>query len=139
MQLHCPNCGSALNIVTRQGIEIDVCPSCGGVWLDHGELDKIVSRSAEQHHRSYHGEGIYTDDVQKRKRGKPRRKKDERYEARYRDDDRRRRDDDDVETRELVDVGGRERDAVLPGDGRHALGIRRAEPTHVDARAAEVV
>lgn len=103
MQLHCPNCGSALNIVTRQGIEIDVCPSCGGVWLDHGELDKIVSRSAEQHHRSYHGEGIYTDDVQKRKRGKPRRKKDERYEARYRDDDRRRRDDDDDRRRRYDD------------------------------------
>jgi len=30
----------------RQGIEIDYCPSCRGVWLDRGELDKIIERSA---------------------------------------------------------------------------------------------
>jgi hypothetical protein len=30
----------------RQGIEIDYCPECRGVWLDRGELDKIVERSA---------------------------------------------------------------------------------------------
>lgn len=30
----------------RQGIEIDYCPQCRGVWLDHGELDKIIERSA---------------------------------------------------------------------------------------------
>jgi Zn-finger nucleic acid-binding protein len=32
----------------RQGIEIDYCPSCRGVWLDRGELDKIIERSAQQ-------------------------------------------------------------------------------------------
>lgn len=32
----------------RQGIEIDYCPQCRGVWLDRGELDKIVERSAAQ-------------------------------------------------------------------------------------------
>jgi Zn-finger nucleic acid-binding protein len=30
----------------RQGVEIDYCPSCRGVWLDRGELDKIIERSA---------------------------------------------------------------------------------------------
>jgi Zn-finger nucleic acid-binding protein len=33
----------------RQGVEIDYCPECRGVWLDRGELDKIISRAAEQH------------------------------------------------------------------------------------------
>ena len=32
----------------RQGIEIDYCPQCRGVWLDRGELDKIIERSAPQ-------------------------------------------------------------------------------------------
>jgi Zn-finger nucleic acid-binding protein len=32
----------------RQGIEIDYCPSCRGVWLDRGELDKIIERNASQ-------------------------------------------------------------------------------------------
>jgi Zn-finger nucleic acid-binding protein len=31
----------------RQGVEIDYCPSCRGVWLDRGELDKLIERSAE--------------------------------------------------------------------------------------------
>ena len=46
--LNCPSCpagGAALVIVERQGIEIDYCPTCRGVWLDRGELDKIVERS----------------------------------------------------------------------------------------------
>jgi Zn-finger nucleic acid-binding protein len=33
-----------LNSAQRQGVEIDVCPQCRGVWLDRGELDKIVDR-----------------------------------------------------------------------------------------------
>jgi len=32
----------------RQGIEIDYCPECSGVWLDRGELDKVIERSASQ-------------------------------------------------------------------------------------------
>jgi hypothetical protein len=32
----------------RQGVEVDYCPECRGVWLDRGELDKIIARSAEQ-------------------------------------------------------------------------------------------
>ena len=43
--MKCPVDHSSLNRSTRQGIEIDTCPTCRGVWLDRGELDKIVSRS----------------------------------------------------------------------------------------------
>lgn len=45
--MNCPACGN-LNLVMseRQGIEIDYCPTCRGVWLDRGELDKIIERSS---------------------------------------------------------------------------------------------
>jgi uncharacterized protein len=41
----CPHCGVGLTMSERQGIEIDYCPQCRGVWLDRGELDKIIARS----------------------------------------------------------------------------------------------
>ena len=45
--MKCPVCPqSALVMSDRQGIEIDYCPTCRGVWLDRGELDKIIERSA---------------------------------------------------------------------------------------------
>lgn len=44
--LPCPVCKVALTMSERQGIEIDYCPQCRGVWLDRGELDKIIERSA---------------------------------------------------------------------------------------------
>lgn len=43
----CPNDQTPLVMSDRQGIEIDYCPQCRGVWLDRGELDKIIERSAE--------------------------------------------------------------------------------------------
>jgi Zn-finger nucleic acid-binding protein len=43
--LLCPNCQVQLVMSDRQGIEIDYCPQCRGVWLDRGELDKIIERS----------------------------------------------------------------------------------------------
>ena len=42
----CPIDGAPLVMSERSGIEIDYCPTCRGVWLDRGELDKIVERSA---------------------------------------------------------------------------------------------
>ena len=42
----CPIDGTPLVMSERQNIEIDYCPSCRGVWLDRGELDKIIERSA---------------------------------------------------------------------------------------------
>lgn len=42
----CPACKTVeLAMTERQGIEIDYCPSCRGVWLDRGELDKIIERT----------------------------------------------------------------------------------------------
>jgi Zn-finger nucleic acid-binding protein len=45
----CPVDGTALTMSERSGIEIDYCPTCRGVWLDRGELDKIIERSGQQH------------------------------------------------------------------------------------------
>jgi len=47
--MKCPVC-TTVNLVMsdRQGVEIDYCPECRGVWLDRGELDKIIERSAAQ-------------------------------------------------------------------------------------------
>ena len=44
----CPIDGTPLVMSERQGIEIDYCPSCRGVWLDRGELDKIVERASAE-------------------------------------------------------------------------------------------
>ena len=46
--MKCPNDGSTLTMSERSGIEIDYCPECRGVWLDRGELDKIIERSMAQ-------------------------------------------------------------------------------------------
>ena len=43
--MKCPNDGATLTMSERSGIEIDYCPECRGVWLDRGELDKILERS----------------------------------------------------------------------------------------------
>ncbi len=72
----CPRCGVGLAMSERQGIEIDYCPQCRGVWLDRGELDKIIDRA-----------GAAFDAAA---RPQPR---DERGRDRYDDDDRRWRDD----------------------------------------------
>ncbi len=44
--MNCPIDGTALQMADRQGIEIDYCPQCRGVWLDRGELDKIIERTS---------------------------------------------------------------------------------------------
>ena len=40
----CPVDGTTLAMTDRQGVEIDYCPQCRGVWLDRGELDKLIER-----------------------------------------------------------------------------------------------
>lgn len=45
--MNCPVCTTPLHAVDRQGIEIDHCPRCRGVWLDRGELDKLIERSTQ--------------------------------------------------------------------------------------------
>jgi Zn-finger nucleic acid-binding protein len=87
----CPNCNETLVMSERQGVEIDYCPKCRGVWLDKGELDKIIERSAENETRSqqyekpddryrdddrYREENRLRDDEYYKKHGKyPQRKK----------------------------------------------------------------
>lgn len=45
--MQCPVCeDTKLQMAERQGVEIDYCPDCRGIWLDRGELDKIIERSA---------------------------------------------------------------------------------------------
>lgn len=43
--MNCPSDGTTLLMSERQGVEIDYCPECRGVWLDRGELDKILERA----------------------------------------------------------------------------------------------
>jgi Zn-finger nucleic acid-binding protein len=45
--MKCPNCNVSLVMTDRSVIEIDYCPDCLGVWLDRGELDKIIERSSQ--------------------------------------------------------------------------------------------
>lgn len=74
--MKCPACNVNLVMTERKGVEIDYCPDCRGVWLDRGELDKIVERSSDEqgpsHHGNYghkHGNPSYQDkDFYKRKR-----------------------------------------------------------------------
>ena len=44
----CPVCKVGLAMSDRQGVEIDYCPQCRGVWLDRGELDKIIERNSTE-------------------------------------------------------------------------------------------
>ena len=75
----CPNCGAELVMSDRQGVEIDYCPKCRGVWLDRGELDKIMERSALSAQKSaprYQEDNrpYYDDDDDNRYYGKKKRK-----------------------------------------------------------------
>ncbi len=46
--MNCPVCNIALTMTERQGVEIDYCSKCRGVWLDRGELDKIIERASSE-------------------------------------------------------------------------------------------
>ncbi|SPD73565.1 conserved hypothetical protein [uncultured Desulfobacterium sp.] len=71
--MNCPICSVQLVMSERQGIEIDYCPKCRGVWLDRGELDKIIERSVSEppqaqyresgyaSHKDHHGKGHHGD------------------------------------------------------------------------------
>ncbi|HEX2027331.1 MAG TPA: zf-TFIIB domain-containing protein [Nitriliruptorales bacterium] len=70
--MNCPVDDTVLQMTERSGIEIDYCPQCRGVWLDRGELDKIIERSESD---------VPPDD--RRYRDRDRRERDDRG---YRDD-----------------------------------------------------
>ncbi len=42
--MNCPRCSTQLSMSNKHGVEIDFCPSCRGIWLDRGELEKIMER-----------------------------------------------------------------------------------------------
>jgi Zn-finger nucleic acid-binding protein len=82
--MNCPICNIPLNVSERQGVEIDHCSKCRGVWLDRGELDKIIERSTAQmpsrpyperqddrhdQHYDKHRDENYGGDHHKKKRG----------------------------------------------------------------------
>lgn len=61
--MKCPSCNETLVMTERQGVEIDYCPKCRGVWLDKGELDKIIERAAgEQQGNTSKGKKQWDDD-----------------------------------------------------------------------------
>jgi uncharacterized protein len=47
--MKCPNDSATLVMSERAGVEIDYCPECRGIWLDRGELDKILDRAEREH------------------------------------------------------------------------------------------
>lgn len=68
--MQCPVDNTRLEISERQGIEIDYCPTCRGVWLDRGELDKLIDRQASfsQPRREEHSERRNDDYRESRER-----------------------------------------------------------------------
>ena len=61
--MNCPIDGTELKLTDRQGIEIDYCPQCRGVWLDRGELDKIIERTIPEITQA---PTVYREDERKR-------------------------------------------------------------------------
>ncbi len=51
--MQCPVDGATLLLSERQGVEIDYCPDCRGVWLDRGELDKLLRRDDDEWRGEY--------------------------------------------------------------------------------------
>ena len=47
--MKCPHCNVTLLMAEKQGVEIDYCPECRGIWLDRGELEKIIEKSPQNH------------------------------------------------------------------------------------------
>jgi uncharacterized protein len=45
--MDCPVCGERLREIERSGVMVDVCPSCKGLWLDRGEIDKLIEAEAK--------------------------------------------------------------------------------------------
>ena len=75
--MKCPVDGTTLALADRQGVEIDYCPNCRGVWLDRGEIDKIVdrerggeqwNRDSNQWDRDDDDDGRYRDDRPRKKK-----------------------------------------------------------------------
>ncbi len=73
--MKCPACNETLVMADRQGVEIDYCPKCRGVWLDRGELDKIIERSQQNESRQEPSSDYRKDDDDRRHTQHPHKKK----------------------------------------------------------------
>lgn len=85
----CPNCQSAMSEISRRGVFVDVCPNCRGVWLDGGELEKLLATAdagaatappepryqSRDDYREAHRDDSYYRDERRRKDERGRRKK----------------------------------------------------------------
>jgi Zn-finger nucleic acid-binding protein len=70
--MKCPHCADTTLVMSdRQGVEIDYCPQCRGVWLDRGELDKLLQREAAPPHRSQDRRDDDDDDDRYPRRRRP--------------------------------------------------------------------
>lgn len=67
--MKCPVCDISLSMSNREGIEIDFCPQCRGVWLDRGELDKIIERSLPPSSKPRRDDDDWDDDDDDVRRG----------------------------------------------------------------------
>jgi uncharacterized protein len=65
--MDCPIDGTQLMMSERQGIEIDYCPKCRGVWLDRGELDKLIERTDRLEEPQSPSRGGHRDQPKKKK------------------------------------------------------------------------
>ena len=83
--LTCPNDGAPMTEVNRNGVQLDICPECRGVWLDRGELEKLLGGAREVEADWDRERGAYRPDASREHRPEPPR---DRYEGRDRDDDR---------------------------------------------------
>lgn len=115
--MKCPVDGETLVMTDRSGVEIDYCPKCRGVWLDRGELDKIIDRAATASPppaaptwQAPAGQPTAAPDLQ----GEPQFRRSEAYRPDSRDD--RRRDHDDDHDDDYRRHGKRKRRESFLGD-----------------------
>ena len=59
----CPNDNSQMQKISREGVDIDICPSCKGVWLDRGELDKLLVAEREESEKSVQAHRRFQEEV----------------------------------------------------------------------------
>jgi uncharacterized protein len=85
--MKCPADDAELRMTERQGIEIDYCPRCRGVWLDRGELDRLIDRAALSSSARGEREGYDDDDERDRARAYAGERREQRGDVRYREDD----------------------------------------------------
>lgn len=74
--MKCPHCKDPTLVLSeRQGIEIDYCPECRGIWLDRGELDKILEKSRAEQSSPNVSQGSHRQEQYRDSYGKPYKRK----------------------------------------------------------------